>query len=151
MITRSSTDNLEWCSLGQSAELYLGITLTSDLSWSPHISVCCNKTRKLIGFQPGPVTLHEKTMHNALSANLRYEPKLWTRVNFVDYDFFTRMDRGVIPLHKSLLCSLQNAVLFELWLDEMTHVATRSTCGKMIISQLQYLHAKKAPKAYISR
>ena len=28
---------------------YLGITLTSNLSWSPHISVCCNKTRKLIG------------------------------------------------------------------------------------------------------
>ena len=28
---------------------YLGITLTTNLSWSPHISVCCNKTRKLIG------------------------------------------------------------------------------------------------------
>ena len=29
---------------------YLGITITSDLSWSLHISGnCCNKTRKLIG------------------------------------------------------------------------------------------------------
>ena len=28
---------------------YLGITLTSDLSWLPHISNCCNKTRRLIG------------------------------------------------------------------------------------------------------
>ena len=28
---------------------YLGITLTSDLSWSPHISNCCNKTRRLVG------------------------------------------------------------------------------------------------------
>ena len=27
---------------------YLGITLTSDLSWLPHISNCCNKTRRLI-------------------------------------------------------------------------------------------------------
>ena len=28
---------------------YLGITLTTNLSWSSHISACCNKTRKLIG------------------------------------------------------------------------------------------------------
>jgi len=28
---------------------YLGVTLTSDLSWSTHISNCCNKTRRLIG------------------------------------------------------------------------------------------------------
>ena len=28
---------------------YLGITLTSNLSWSPHNSVHCNKTRKLTG------------------------------------------------------------------------------------------------------
>ena len=28
---------------------YLGITLTSNLSWSPHIINCCNKTRRLIG------------------------------------------------------------------------------------------------------
>ena len=28
---------------------YLGITITSDLSWSSHISNCCNKTRRLVG------------------------------------------------------------------------------------------------------
>ena len=28
---------------------YLGVTLSSDLSWSPHITNCCNKTRRLIG------------------------------------------------------------------------------------------------------
>ena len=28
---------------------YLGVTLSSDLSWSPHIRNCCNKTRRLIG------------------------------------------------------------------------------------------------------
>ena len=28
---------------------YLGITLTTNLSWCPHISACCNETRKLIG------------------------------------------------------------------------------------------------------
>ena len=28
---------------------YLGVTLTSNMSWSPHINICCNKTRKLIG------------------------------------------------------------------------------------------------------
>ena len=28
---------------------YLGLTLTSNMSWSPHINICCNKTRKLIG------------------------------------------------------------------------------------------------------
>ena len=28
---------------------YLDITVTSDLSWSLHISNCCNKTRRLVG------------------------------------------------------------------------------------------------------
>ena len=28
---------------------YLGLTITSNLSWSPHITACCNKTRRLIG------------------------------------------------------------------------------------------------------
>ena len=28
---------------------YLGVTLTANMSWSPHITECCNKTRKLIG------------------------------------------------------------------------------------------------------
>ena len=28
---------------------YLGITITSDLPWHPHITTICNKTRKLIG------------------------------------------------------------------------------------------------------
>ena len=28
---------------------YLGVTLTSNLSWTPHITECCNKTRRLIG------------------------------------------------------------------------------------------------------
>ena len=28
---------------------YLGVTLTSDLSWSLHIANCCNTTRRLIG------------------------------------------------------------------------------------------------------
>ena len=28
---------------------YLGVVITSDLSWRPHITNMCNKTRKLIG------------------------------------------------------------------------------------------------------
>ena len=28
---------------------YLGVTFTSNLSWTPHITNCCNKTRRLIG------------------------------------------------------------------------------------------------------
>ena len=28
---------------------YLGVTITSDLTWKPHITNICNKTRKLIG------------------------------------------------------------------------------------------------------
>ena len=28
---------------------YLGVTITADLSWTLHISNCCNKTRKLTG------------------------------------------------------------------------------------------------------
>ena len=28
---------------------YLGFTISSDLSWSPHVTNCCNKTCRLIG------------------------------------------------------------------------------------------------------
>ena len=37
---------------------YLGITLASDLSWSPHISVYRSKTRKLIGLLYGHIYQH---------------------------------------------------------------------------------------------
>jgi len=28
---------------------YLGVTISSDLSWSPHVTNCCNKTHRLMG------------------------------------------------------------------------------------------------------
>ena len=43
---------------------YLGITLTSNLSWSSHIRNCCNKTRKLIGL------LYRQFYENATSPTL---------------------------------------------------------------------------------
>ena len=43
---------------------YLGITLTSNLSWSPHIINCCNKTRRLIGL------LYRQFYENATSPTL---------------------------------------------------------------------------------
>ena len=40
---------------------YLGVTLTSNLSWSPHISNCCNKTRRLIGLLYRRFHLHSSS------------------------------------------------------------------------------------------
>ena len=43
---------------------YLGITLTSNMSWSPHIMECCNKTRRLIGL------LYRRCHHYSNAATL---------------------------------------------------------------------------------
>lgn len=50
------------------------------------------------------VTLHEKTKHNTLGINLRYEPKYWPRANFGN-NFFTWIGREMIFVHEDLLCS----------------------------------------------
>ena len=52
--THSSTSpclTVDGTALLQVAEYryYLGVTITSNLSWKPHITKMCNKTRKLIG------------------------------------------------------------------------------------------------------
>ena len=41
----------------------------------------------------------------------------------IDFHFFVWLDRGIIPLHKNLLCSFYNAILTELWLEEVRRVA----------------------------
>ena len=37
---------------------YLGVTLTANMSWSPHITECCNNTRKLISLSRSFIRLH---------------------------------------------------------------------------------------------
>ena len=32
---------------------YLGVTITSDMTWSPHITNVCNKSRKLVDYYTG--------------------------------------------------------------------------------------------------
>ena len=80
-------------------------------------------TQSLVSIQI--VTLHEKTKHNALDINLRYRPKQLPKLIIIIFHFLTQIDRGIIPLHKDLLCSFQNAILTELWL-EVRRVATQS-------------------------
>ena len=72
------------------------------------------------------VTLHEKTMHIVLDINLRYMPQLSPGVIITDFCFLAWIDRGIIPLHKCLLRSFQNAILTELWFEEVSHVTTQS-------------------------
>ena len=60
----------------------------------------------------------------ALDLNLRYEPKQSPRVILIDIHFLAQIDRAIIPLHKYLLRSLQNVILTELWLEEVSPVAT---------------------------
>ena len=43
---------------------YLGITLTSNLCWSPHVMNCCNKARRLVGL------LYRQFYENATSPTL---------------------------------------------------------------------------------
>ena len=81
---------------------YLGITLTSNLSWSPHIN-CCNKTRRLIGL------LYRQFYENATSPTLL---KL--------YCSFIRphLEYAAIiwnPALKGNIESLENVQKFALW------------------------------------
>ena len=50
---------------------YLGITITSDLSWSPHISHICNKARRLIGLLYRHFYKHSNS-HTLLKLYLSY-------------------------------------------------------------------------------
>ena len=62
----------------------------------------------LMHTQPGTpiyVTVHDKTNHIALGLNLRYEPNKSSVVIIIDLHFLVWIDRGIIPLHKNLLCS----------------------------------------------
>ena len=69
-------------------------------------------------------SVHEKTHHIALSDNLRYEPKYVHGLYLGDFKIFKGMDSRMIPLHKYLLCSLYNAIVTELWPEEVTKVGT---------------------------
>ena len=63
----------------------------------------------------------------ALGLNLRYEPNKSVAYGvhvIIDFDLLAQIDRGIVPLHKNLLCSFYNAILTELWLKEVSHVAT---------------------------
>ena len=47
------------------------------------------------------VTIHDKTNHIVLGGNQRYEPI----VSLCDFHFLVKVSRGIISLHKNLLCS----------------------------------------------
>ena len=59
----------------------------------------------------------------ALGLNLRYEPTSDPMVIIIHFDFLAWMT-GIIPLHKYLLRSFYNAIITELWLEEVSRVAT---------------------------
>ena len=54
---------------------YLGIQLTSDLSWSTHITTICSKTRRLIGLLYHQ--FHLCTAEVALRPHLEYASVVW--------------------------------------------------------------------------
>ena len=75
---------LEGTTLTQTNEYrYLGVTITSDLSWRPHISNICNKTRKMIGLfyrrfysNSSPQTLL-KLYLSYIRPHLEYSSAVW--------------------------------------------------------------------------
>ena len=62
---------------------YLGITITSNLSWIPHITNCCNKTRRLIGlmyrrfYQHSNPTTLTKLYCSFIRPHLEYASIVW--------------------------------------------------------------------------
>ena len=62
---------------------YLGITITPDLSWSPHISHICNKARRLIGLLYRHFYKHSsshtllKLYLSYIRPHLEYLPHVW--------------------------------------------------------------------------
>ena len=62
---------------------YLGVTITADLSWTLHISNCCNKTRKLIGLLYRRFHLHAssptllKLYSSFIRPHLEYASIVW--------------------------------------------------------------------------
>ena len=41
-------------------------------------------------------------------------------VIIIDFHILAWINRGIIPLHKNLLCSFYNAILTELWLEKVS-------------------------------
>ena len=62
---------------------YLGITITSNMSWSPHITECCNKTRRLIDLihrrfhQYSNTTTLVNLYHSFIRPHLEYASIVW--------------------------------------------------------------------------
>ena len=71
---------------------HLGMTITSDLSWLPHITSLCNKTRKLVGMIYRRFYLHSDT-HTLLKLyltiirpHLEYASPMWDPYHKIDIE-----------------------------------------------------------------
>ena len=92
-----------WMGLLVSRYKYLGVTISSDLSWSPHITNCCSKTRRLIGLLYG----HFYWYTNSRSLLRLYKSFIRPHLDYASIVWN--------PHFKGEIESLENVQKFALW------------------------------------
>ena len=94
------------------------------------------------------MTLHEKTKHIALEANLRYRPKQLPKVINGDFDFFTWIDRGLLLYIKIYFVASRTLYRVMAQRSQPCSYIARSLHGPVAVREVWQLYTKKSPVTF---